>query len=707
MLDLLVFASAIAIAKYISRKNPLLSSTSSSSPSADDDKNNKNNKNANDNPIQRQTRYIFRATLLICLVLFSLGILETAPTSWLIVFDNASTFVHWYRISLCALCVLLLVIHPAYLGVIVGASIFGTSALSSCSSSNGSAPVPPSPRRSSLENGGGRRGSSGGFSGNSSRHYALLMKTLKIGKKILWIAFRCVFISVISVAWRLVRMIVGTIIPYRITRVSGASRSRATRNREPIQFSMLAIMMIAFIFLCLSFVWLASVGSLVLNFGSAENSGTQNGILTVDGEDLGAPHDVKQYTLLDYIHLRFMVSVLCAVGMIVASILNGFGCASLPHSNLVGVFLKPTSPMVVAKVEDDFHYTLKRLEDKRRGLADIMEGTAFSAGTSIMASFTPSKNKQSADSQRIHQLQEEVLFLENLAGDMNDDIEEMKQSQQLALAARTTPGRVKGVLGVVFSVVLVVRVILAANAFLSLWNTSTTKSNSSDPLTTISLWLVGRNIVKTQEQYDLFRQGTSLILAGFLSASQVRAFFRVVSALGRRLSRAVGVSFGRMAPCIPSSLPPSSSTPSKSTVAGKSTRTGHGNAIALLLSSFIMGCYFLACVTVVKMTLPVEYRSSFSTAVGLNFSFNTRLLNMIFFASACISASVLASLFGIQRNNSERYQLETQQSSLQQLETQLASPSPAAVPDPPQHPNARELSSASPSGQDPPAFSQR
>jgi len=50
-------------------------------------------------------------------------------------------------------------------------------------------------------------------------------------------------------------------------------------------------------------------------------------------------------------------------------------------------------------------------------------------------------------------------------------------------------------------------------------------------LTSISLWLLGRNIV-SPEQYDLFRQGTSLILVGVLSMSQVRAFFRVVGALG-------------------------------------------------------------------------------------------------------------------------------------------------------------------------------
>ena len=133
----------------------------------------------------------------------------------------------------------------------------------------------------------------------------------------------------------------------------------------------------------------------------------------------------------------------------------------------------------------------------------------------------------SSETNRIQQLQEEVLFLENLVGDMNDDIEEMKQSQELALAARTAYGRMRGVLGVVFSVVLIVRVILAAKSFMPIFDRqnnnanhsiSNSNNNSRDPLTSISLWLLGRNIV-SPEQYDLFRQGTSLILVVVLSMS--------------------------------------------------------------------------------------------------------------------------------------------------------------------------------------------
>ena len=90
-------------------------------------------------------------------------------------------------------------------------------------------------------------------------------------------------------------------------------------------------------------------------------------------------HNVQQHvtSIFGYISLKFMVSVICAFGMIVASILNGFGCASLPHANLVGVFLKPTPLSLIAKVEDDFHYAMKTLEEKRWMLADGMRTDEF------------------------------------------------------------------------------------------------------------------------------------------------------------------------------------------------------------------------------------------------------------------------------------------------------------------------------------------
>ncbi|KAL7448432.1 hypothetical protein ACHAWC_000617, partial [Mediolabrus comicus] len=167
-----------------------------------------------------------------------------------------------------------------------------------------------------------------------------------------------------------------------------------------------------------------------------------------------------------------------------------------------------------------------------------------------------------------------------------------------------------------------------------------------DPVTSIVLWLIGNNIVN-EDQYNYLAQGTSLVLAGLLSISQVSSFLRVVSALGRKMNKILG------------------STGELST--GTADHHLPTNSVAKILASFVMGSYFLSCVVVVKLNLPVEYRASFSSAIGFNFDFNTIVLNVIFFAAAIMSALVLGLLFGIQRSHSTRYQFDSQ------LNTPLAS----------------------------------
>ncbi len=72
----------------------------------------------------------------------------------------------------------------------------------------------------------------------------------------------------------------------------------------------------------------------------------------------------------------------------------------------------------------------------------------------------------------------------------------------------------------------------------------------------------------------------------------------------------------------------------------------------------MMGCYLLACLTIVKANLPVDYSQSFSALVGgLNFNHvddrrNAQLMNVIFLVLACVFVIALTSLFGMQRANS-------------------------------------------------------
>ena len=618
MLDLIIFALAILATRYISQKHPLLSKDNNNNTDQQPTTQSKQQYQTSNNNI---ARYIFQICLLISLILFSLSILEVAPLAYLLIIDSSTVFILWYQALLWVQCILL-VLHPVFLGVILVTSFCITS---TTNTTNTSSP------RSSIS----RTTSVSDINSNTTNTRQKKRSSFIIGLNILWISIKFFMVSIV---WRIIRKIVGVIIPYRITRAT--SSGVGGRKKQ-------------FIAICLLLSSMYYMKSKLLQ-------GNEDDIpYTAEEEDASS--------IYRYISLKYMVSILCSLGMIIASILNGFGCASLPHSNLVGLFLKPTPLSVISKVEDDLKYAVKRLEETRWMLSDVTTHQQSSSSTSSSSSsIRPyGVSKVSAtDTQRIAQLQNEILFLENLVDDMNDDIDEMKQSQSLALDARTSWGRVRGMLGVIFSIVLVIRVLVAANSFMVIFERKVVDegdvksfNSTRDPLTSLLVWMVGRNIVTT-EQYDMFRQATSLILAGILSLSQVNAFFRVIGALGRRLSRICGASFP-MKKCIP--LKNGGGT-------AQSTSGNNSNNVALLLSSFIMGCYFLACVTVVKMNLPIEYRSSFSNAVGLDFDFNTTLLNMIFFTSACVTAVILGSLFGIQRNNVERYQLESQLSGLSSLQ---------------------------------------
>jgi hypothetical protein len=71
----------------------------------------------------------------------------------------------------------------------------------------------------------------------------------------------------------------------------------------------------------------------------------------------------------------------------------------------------------------------------------------------------------------------------------------------------------------------------------------------------------------------------------------------------------------------------------------------------------LMGCYFLACIVLTKMMLPVEYRAEFSAALGGTevFQIRTDAINAAFSLSAIVSTVTLGMLLGIQRQNTHRH----------------------------------------------------
>jgi hypothetical protein len=358
--------------------------------------------------------------------------------------------------------------------------------------------------------------------------------------------------------------------------------------------------------------------------------------------------------------LSVIVSWLCAVGLVISSLMNGFGSVSMPYTCLAGLYLKPVRPEVITKLEAERQSIQTALENKRATLREMTVAIS-SRQNGFSSSFnTATKNKTTglvtgvrsfADlgdelSNRRQILQTEITFLEDLYKEMGEDVEELRHSQVAAAQARTTMGRIRSYAGLVFSVVLLVRLLSAG---WSIWksyamNTDRHKVAHGDIVTTVLLWLMGHDFVSSKD-YTLLSQLVSLVLTAGLSFTQVRTFLRTLAAVHQGLNR-----FYQKCYC--------GTTNSKSESSSIDELPFHSTVgIYSQVIAGATGCYFLSCIVLIKMMLPEEFCEGFSTAMGGMdvFTIHTSVVNTVFACSAGVSVTILALTFGIQRQNNFRH----------------------------------------------------
>jgi len=381
------------------------------------------------------------------------------------------------------------------------------------------------------------------------------------------------------------------------------------------------------------------------------------------------------YLFLQGNTLALALSWVCAIGIVLSSLMNGFGSVSMPHSCLAGLFLEPIRPETVTKAVVDLEKTKESLAARKQMLKEI----------TVTASITPNSTTSSASAgtlwtskrtvkrsfsgigeevrQRKRTILEEISFLEPLIEEMQEDIEDMKYTQKMEAASRTISGRINSWIGVLFSVLLVTRLYFASVAIWQKWYSRHNHHQmdaadggngprKSDIVTTMLLWMLGHNVV-SERKYDEVSQFISLLLTAFLSFSQIRAFLRTVGALHRRLHHLCCPSQTRNSNN--SRLSPRGDSSSSNDDGAVRFQTRRGVYMHLLAA--LIGSYFLACIILTKGMVPWQYRSSFSGALGGfdAFVIQSDLINVLFAFSALVSAAVLAMLFGIQKQNAMRH----------------------------------------------------
>jgi hypothetical protein len=377
--------------------------------------------------------------------------------------------------------------------------------------------------------------------------------------------------------------------------------------------------------------------------------------------------------------LSMAVSWLSAIGLLISSLLNGFGSVSLPFSCLAGLFLEPIRPEAIAKADAELASVKLALEHKRKEVADlttqlenrsnnragIMPRTPPSNRDSFSTklksrlmpqrstSFSQNKPSDDAVAQEIIQrkliLQTEADFLQELAKDIYADISEMKYSQEMAYVARTPIGRIRSYLGIVFSVILLIRL---CSAGVSIWLANTPrlphKGPRGDIVTTALIKLTGNPIINvSQDDFTMISQIVSLSLTAILGFSQVRTFLQTIRAVNRRINRVFCTTPRKTEDDVFDSTGSISLEDSTSSFSGGVY--SHG-------ISFLMGTYFLSCIVVTKMMIPETWSTGFSAALGGMdlFTIHSSVVNSVYACSAVVSAMVLGLIFGIQRQNTIR-----------------------------------------------------
>jgi The Golgi pH Regulator (GPHR) Family N-terminal len=290
-------------------------------------------------------------------------------------------------------------------------------------------------------------------------------------------------------------------------------------------------------------------------------------------------HHQEQGNNIDSNVLLHCIKSLCAVGVIISTILNGFGSISLPYTCVAGLFVEPIPHDVIRNAEVELEQIKVNLNNKvldfttlsndtmtvPLGSVNSSSGSHSASPPKASSSFWITTQKKrgirrnfsdfTSDAtlqqrQKATSLSTEIEFLETLIDDMTNNVDEMRYAQSISYDARTTFGRLRSYMGIFFSILLLSRLMAAftnvgnhyftARGILpSFWRhqptASITPRTNIDLVTQIVLWISGRNVATTESLHTI-SQCISLSLTAMLSISQMRVFLRTITNMQRRMN---------------------------------------------------------------------------------------------------------------------------------------------------------------------------
>uniref|UniRef100_UPI00358E417E Golgi pH regulator-like isoform X2 n=1 Tax=Myxine glutinosa TaxID=7769 RepID=UPI00358E417E len=293
-----------------------------------------------------------------------------------------------------------------------------------------------------------------------------------------------------------------------------------------------------------------------------------------------------------------LISRVGVVGVTLMALLSGFGAVNCPYTYMA-YFLRIVTDADVFALERRLLQTLDMIVSKKKRLA-MMEreqgGKEAKAGglwSMLRSVASPTHTTEGCGA-----LREEVSALEELSRQLFVEVVDLHASKERVAYSRTLQGRYFNYLGYFFSGYCIWKI------FIATVNIVFDRVGKTDPVTRgleITAGYLGLSF-----DVKFWSQHVSFILVGIIVITSIRGLLITLTKFFYAISS-----------------------------------TKSSNVIVLVLAQ-IMGMYFVSCVLLLRMSLPLAYRGIITEVLGdLHFSFYHRWFDVIFLLSALSSMGFL------------------------------------------------------------------
>lgn len=296
------------------------------------------------------------------------------------------------------------------------------------------------------------------------------------------------------------------------------------------------------------------------------------------------------------------VSRIGVIGVTIMASLSGFGAVNYPYTSM-NIFMRPVKKQDIQAVERRLLQTIDVISSKKKKitLAERERQSARigdSRPQSRLWGLFKSVTHSSPQKESIAALKMEVAALEELTRQVFLETVELQARRERVEWAQTFQGKYFNCLGYFFSVYCSWKI------FISLVNIVFDRIGRKDPVTKgmeIAVHWIGLDI-----NVQFWSQHISFILVGIIILTSIRGFILTLT---------------------------------KFFYAVSSNKSSH---IIVLVMAQLMGMYFVSMVMLMRMNMPLDYRTIITQVLGdLQFHFYHRWFDVIFLVSAVSSICIL------------------------------------------------------------------